>query len=185
MNGCLAYFQISSDGDWLEGTDYPELQIERQGDRVQIRLVDRFCRPSITSLFRIMQCVAQIGASQNTKMVWTFSAVAVDMSELTALLDRWAETHEPPVLSIIALTLGKRRHETRGMETLVGFELAATFDGPAQSRDAARTLARLARYALMHGGIAQGSVFEAVDGRLLHLNWQDCPSATHMVTIAL
>jgi hypothetical protein len=184
MDSHLALVDAAGNQTLLAVADYPELLFERHGDQVQIGLAGTSRRPSVKDLFKIMQWVAQHPGAAKTRLMWTFSSVAVDVSELPSLLDRWIETGEPPILSIIALEIGPHRHTTRGMDVLVGFELAAEFRDSSQSRDAARTLARLARFALMNGGLTADSRFESADGRLLHLNWRDAPGAIKMVTIA-
>jgi hypothetical protein len=119
------------------------------------------------------------------RLTWEFSSVAIQSTEIRALRDRWDETDEPPLLSIIDLQMGERRHATHGLAVFGGHELAVEFDDRERSRDAARILARLARHALMNGGLARNLGYEGLGGRPLRLVWPDEVCLPAMVTIVL
>lgn len=139
----------------------------------------------LDDVLTIFHSLTGFDASPGLVVVWRFSGLSTEVSQLPTLLARWQETGEPPLLSIIDLTLGHSRHFTRGMAAFVEFELAVIFHGPVYSRLAARNLARLARYALMHGGLSQDSCYEATDGSTMRLIWSDDASPENMVTIDL
>ena len=69
------------------------------------------------------------------------------------------------------------------MAAFTGLEFAVEFTDWARSREAARNLARLARDALIKGNIERTTKYEAIDGRLLRLLWQDGSQSPAMVTI--
>lgn len=116
---------------------------------------------------------------------WAFSSVEIASTELSGLLRRWEETGEPPVLSIMTVELGKEQHVTDGLAQFAGHELAVRFGNPDLTRKAARSLIRLARYALMTGGISRNVVYEEINGCALHLEWPNDGSDLNMVTIVL
>ena len=74
---------------------------------------------------------------------------------------------------------------TRGLEMFAGYELAVQFLAAEQSRDAARSLTRLTREALMNGRLVRNREYEGIDGRALHLDWSGPIEAPTMVTILL
>ncbi len=133
------------------------------------------------SLKGVMRWILQSHINDGAKLHWRFSSVVMPVVELANLLQRWDETGEPPLLSIIDLVVGEDQHLTGGMAAFVGYEIAAQFSTPEQSRDAARILGRVARHALMTGGLDRATVFEGFDGQALRLDW-DKPK---MVTIIL
>ena len=133
----------------------------------------------------VMKSVAQISTGELDCITWNFSGVSLATSTLSALLHRWRETDEPPVLSIIALNLGTKRHMTRGLESFIGCELAASFSYSAQSQQAARNLARLSRHALIAGKLDLDAYYEGTEGVRLQLVRESRPSSSDMVTIML
>ena len=169
----------------LDFGDDRGVAIERRGDEIWLGVTGKDARPSADSIYAIMESVASSAVSRDAKLVWLFSAVAVRVAELSLLLDRWRETGEPPLLSIIALDLADTRHVTVGLEAFCGFELAATFCDSCQSRDAARNLALLARHALMKGGLAPDAAYRAIDGRILRLEWSPTTTSPDLITIIL
>ncbi len=128
-----------------------------------------------------MQSADQSGAERDATLAWSFSPVMLRVADLTALLHEWDQTGDPPILSIISMTLGTDRHETKGLAGFIGYELAAHVATADTSRDAARNLARLARHALVNGGLDRSTAYEGVEGQQLHLDW----STPDMVTIRL
>jgi hypothetical protein len=133
----------------------------------------------------VMQCVASCVRDRDTRLVWTFSAVEIEIGDLPDLINEWWETDQPPVLAILALNLGKHRHTIGGAEAFIGRQLAAEFANPASSRDAARNLAILARYAMVNGTLDRHAVYEGVDRRVLTLKWSSDAESPAMVTIVL
>jgi hypothetical protein len=75
------------------------------------------------------------------------------------IVDRWVETGEPPVMSIIGFRIAENdsEHITVGLEPFVGGEIAVFYRNRAFERDALRDLARLVRHILM-GVKAEGSM---------------------------
>ena len=140
---------------------------------------------SAVYLKAVMQWVRRSQIDDGAKLHWQFSSVAVPVVEMANLLQRWDETGEPPILSIIDLVVGQDQHVTGGMADFVGYEIAARFGAPEQSRDAARILGRLARHALMNGGLDRAVAYEGFDGRALRLDWTECSDKPKMVTIIL
>jgi hypothetical protein len=181
----IAYLHLHNQEDGLCIVPSHDLLIERQDNIIRFGITEAAAPLTLRNIYSVMHLVAQSSIRRDTKLVWAFSSVAIEVAELPALLDRWDETREPPLLSIIALDLGKHRHVTRGMAALVGYEIAATFNESVHSHDAARNLARLARYAIMNSGLVVDAKYESVDGRLLNLDWCDHASSPAMVTILL
>lgn len=131
----------------------------------------------------VMHGIADCAVKSDTRLVWRFSSLSVSHAELCSLSTRWDETGEPPLLSFIGVDLGARRHLTRGMAAFIGYEIAAEFDDRSLARHAARNLARLARHALMHGGLAPDESYQATDGTRLGLTFADDDSLPKLVTI--
>jgi hypothetical protein len=146
------------------------------GDAAHIRLSD-------TRL--VMQCVASNIRDRDARLVWTFSAVEIEIGDLQGLIEEWREADQPPVLSIVALNLGKHQHTIGGAEAFIGHQLSAEFSNPASSRDAARNLAILARHAMVTGTLDRHAIYEGVDRRVLTLKWSSDAESPAMVTIVL
>jgi hypothetical protein len=110
-------------------------------------------------------------------LTFTFSDCQVPSAVAKGLLESWVETGEPPVLSIVKLQLGNQDagHLTHGLTAFAGLELAAEFHDEQHSQDAARDLARLARYVLMTGAIDTRKEFIGVNGTLEILEPHDPP----------
>jgi hypothetical protein len=140
---------------------------------------------TVSMLRSTMRSIALSRVSHDAMLIWAFSSVAIPVVDLARLLQRWDETGEPPVLSIIALDSQKNSHVTRGLAALVGHEFAVRFDRRSHVRNAARNLIRLARYAMMNGGLARDVIYEGVDGEVLRLEWADSATSPVMVTIVL
>jgi hypothetical protein len=170
-------------GDNLLPISGPGILVDRRDDAFYFGVsADKglLCSEKIRA---IMQTVAQGGLDQDARLVWLFSSVDVPVAQLDQLLARWVETGEPPLLSIIGLSLGDRRHCTRGMAAFVGYEIAVAFSDPLRSRNAARNLVRLARHAFINGGLDRSARYEAIDGTPLDLRWPDTTDAAFVVTI--
>ncbi len=139
----------------------------------------------LTTIHHVLRIAGASSGGIEFRLTWVFSSVAIQSTEIRALRARWDETGEPPLLSIIDLKMGDRRHVTHGLAAFAGHELTAEFSDPGRSRDAARVLVRLARHALMNGGLVREIAYEGLDGRPLHLVWPDEPPNAVMVTMAL
>lgn len=133
----------------------------------------------------VMHCVQASGVDRDAALVWSFSLVRVVVNALTDLQREWDESGQPPILSIIGLQFGDHQHEADGIRAFVGYRLAARFGDPAQSRDAARNLMRLARHAMVHDGLDPLTTYEGVDQRGLLLEWHPDTAAPDLVTIVL
>jgi hypothetical protein len=185
MNAFLASLDLGDGDHDYDFVTHHDLVIERHDNIVWLGVKETETKLTLKILHRIMQLVGHSAVRRDAKLMWSFSSVAIEVADLCALLDRWNETGEPPLLSIIALVLGDDRHVTRGMAAFVGYEIAAHFADPAQSRDAARNLARLARQAIINGGLAEDATYEAVDGHPLRIDWGHRDDAASMVNILL
>lgn len=139
----------------------------------------------LDDVYQVMRCVAQSVVAPDASLTWRFSSLSVRCAELEGLLARWEETREPPLLSFIGLDLSDRGHTTRGMTAFIDSELAVEFREPSRTRYAARNLARLARYALMRGGLSRDESYQATDGGLMHISWSDDATASKLITISL
>jgi hypothetical protein len=124
-----------------------------------------------------LAAAATFNAHDPAKLTFTFSDCQIPSAAAEGLMESWAETGEPPVLSIVKLRLGNQNagHMTRGLAAFAGLELAAEFRDEQYSRDAARDLARLARYVLMTGAIDARKEFIGVNGTLEILEPHDPP----------
>jgi hypothetical protein len=160
-----------------------ELVAARSGNSVCIGFASEDERLPLAVAHRIFTCAYALSADTTLKLTWNSSSIQTDSSELAALMRRWNETAEPPVLSIIGIELGEYRHATRGLTTFAGHELQARFPMADQSRDAARSLVRLTRYALTNGGIVRDCEYQCIDGSALRLDWPDEGAISSMVTI--
>ena len=140
---------------------------------------------TVARLKAVMQWVRRSHIDDGAKLCWQFSSVVLPVEDLDGLLQRWDETGEPPLLSIVDLIVGDDQHITGGMATFVGYEVATRFGAAEQSRDAARILGRLARHTLMTGGLDRATVFEGFDGQTLRLDWTECTGRPKLVTIIL
>ena len=160
-----------------------DLFVKRDGDALLLGIEHQTLTVSI--LRSTMRTIEQSRGADDATLVWAFSSVAIPVAGLTRLLRRWDESDEPPVLSIIGVDSKTNSHATRSLTALVGHELVARFDWSRQSRNAARNLVRLARYAMMNGGLARDVDYEGVDGEVLRLDWADGATSPVMVTIAL
>jgi hypothetical protein len=124
-------------------------------------------------------------------LTWAASSLVIPGTEVNVLLARWAESGEPPVLSIIDLELERRidggfEHRTIGLRPFADQEICARFGSVRESESAARILARLARHALSHGPISPGFRFFTPDRQLLTLEWNPSDNDNQtMVTIIL
>jgi hypothetical protein len=181
----FAYLDLRDRDDGLCLVPHQDLLIEWQGNIVRLGVNQVAAPLTLKSLYTIMQYVEQSAVRRDAKLVWSFSSVVIEVGDLRTLLDRWDETREPPLLSIIALDMGAHRHTTRGLAAFVGYELAAKFDNAGQSRDAARNLTRLARHAIMNAGLSADTIYEAIDGSPLCLDWSGNQASPAMVTILL
>lgn len=123
----------------------------------------------------LMMLLADLPADETTSLTFLFSGQTTQANDVPALLQQWNDTGDPPVLSIIALVLGAERvgHQTHGLAAFVGYELAAGFSDETFSRDAARDLARLARYILMSGDVRANQEFIGVNGSIVFLGPDD------------
>lgn len=185
MNIFFADLDLGDDDDEYALVPHQDLLIERQGNIVRLGVADTAAKLTLQIVHSIMQTVDQSTVRRDAKLIWSFSSVSIVVSDLRALLDRWDDSGEPPLLSIIALVLGEARHVTRGLAAFVGHEIAAQFADPKQSRDAARNLARLARYAIVNGGLAKDATYEAIDGHSLRIDWSHSNKPVSMVNILL
>jgi hypothetical protein len=172
---------------WLGADADPAL--ERTSDHVgtNVRLgVDK--GDALIGLLLVKSVMASIAENANDRdltLTWEFSQVSVAIVNLPILLDQWEDSGQPPVLSIVALELGKSSHHVRGVEAFAGHRLSVNFGDPAQSREAARNLARLARYALVNGAIDDQLAYEGVNGEILALRRIAGGRSTDVVTIIL
>jgi hypothetical protein len=162
-----------------------DLVIERQPGHVDLGTRADADWLTLTIIRHAAAWAAQAANLPGALLVWQFSQVAVPATALPALLERWDATGEPPVLSIIDFVLGEHTHTTCGMRAFVGHEIAVTFRLVVQARDAARTLARLARHAMMTGSLDTDVLFEAPGGQMLTLWLVWDPEAGNMVTATL
>ncbi len=140
---------------------------------------------SLTTIRHVLWIAEASSGDMQFRLTWHFSSVTIQSTDVRALRERWDETNEPPLFSIIDLKMGGRRHVTHGLAEFAGHELAAEFSDPARSRDAARVLARLARHALTNGGLVREIAYEGWDGHPLRLVWPDELGGSIMVTIIL
>ena len=99
--------------------------------------------------------IATAGFSQNNglRIKLLFSGVETRLADLQAIIDRWIETGEPPVMSIIGFRIAEKdsEHITVGLKPFVGGKLAVFCRNCVFERDALRDLARLVRHILMGG----------------------------------
>ncbi len=141
-------------------------------------------RLDIATIRAAMDAVGEAAFPANASLIWTFSQVTIPVGHVRGVLENWELADVPPVLSIVRLILGRTEHRTEGMSLFTGGELGARFSDGRSSRDAARNLARLARYAL-ENELDRERVYEGVDRRPLRLEWSADTSASVMVTIIL
>ena len=110
--------------------------------------------------------IATAGFSQNNglRIKLLFSGVETRLADLQAIVDRWVETGEPPVMSIIGFRIGENdsEHITVGLEPFVGGEIAVFYRNRVFERDALRDLARLVRHKLMGEKAEVGMRFDGV-----------------------
>lgn len=182
MNLVIAAFDIGRDVTIASSDLTPSLTVLRDEKLCSFGLRD--CRRLLLDdVHAIMRCVAKAGGALDKDLVWRFSSVSTKCAELGDILTRWDTTGEPPILSFIGLDLGDCRHTTRGLTAFFGYEIAAKFFDASTARHAARNLVRLARYALMHGGLSRAESYQATDGATLDLIWSDSPTSGNVVTI--
>lgn len=159
------------------------LVADQQDDHVRVGVLDHDELVTLALAREMFTWAAAASKDIEFRFVWMSSQVETASTDLSVLQCRWDETEEPPVLSIIALELGQRLHVTRGLAPFVGHEVAVRFAKFEQSRDAARSVVRLARAALMNGPIVRHCDYEGIDGRTLDLHWSDDGETPAMVTI--
>lgn len=119
----------------------------------------------IDDVYALFAAAAGMHARGPLTLKLLFSGVETVSSALRPIVDRWAETGEPPVISIIGFQIAveKQKHVTVGLEPFLGSELAVNYRDPISERDALRDLARLVRHVLM-GGLAEvGMQFAGVN----------------------
>jgi hypothetical protein len=162
-----------------------DLLAEKTDDHVRVGIDNNVDLLPLAVAHRIFACAASLSTDIDFKFLWISSSIETRSTELPGLIGRWNETEEPPVLSLLALELGEWRHLTRGLTMFAGRDLEVRFSQAERSRDAALSLARLARYALMTGVIARDRAYEGIDGRALRLDWHDDLKSSTMVTIVL
>ena len=183
MNTLVAFVDAGDDKVDYAFACHPDVLVEQVGGGIRLGVRGLDTRLTAATIRTIMKCAIDSRLGSNAKITWAFSSVAVSVGDLGAMLSRWDDTGEPPLLSIIALDIGADRHVTRGMAAFTGYEFAAQFSDSSQSRDAARNLARLARHALVTGDLRRDVDYEGIDGRPLQLMWHDISNAPRMVTI--
>jgi hypothetical protein len=140
---------------------------------------------SLATIRHVLSIAEALSGGIEFRLTWDFSSVAIPSTDIRALRERWDETDEPPLLSIIDLRMSTRHHITHGLAVFAGHELAVSFDEPERAREAAGALARLARHALMNGGLTRNLIYEGLDGKPLRLVWPDEPCSPAMVTMFL
>ena len=183
MNTDIARLELCG-SDGCAGISFPpKISAVNDGSNLNLAIEGANTRLTVAMIHAILLGVGRGGLRADAKIIWAFSSVEIVIRDLSVILERWRDTNEPPLLSIIALHLGDERHVTSGMAAFTGLEFAVEFTDWARSREAARNLARLARYALIKGNIERTTKYEAIDGRLLRLLWQDGPQSPAMVTI--
>lgn len=183
MNFAIADVELD---EWIELDKISagsRLAVRRDANVMRIGLHDSRGLLQLEDVRAVMLYIAQNVVTHGRRLVWLFSSRSVICTEFADLLTRWEETGEPPLLSFIGFDLGSRRHTTRGMAAFTGYEITADFLDPSRARYAARNLARLARHALMQGGLSRDEAYEATDGAILRLVWHDKESLPKLVTV--
>lgn len=183
MNTFIAFVDFGTDDGHHEFARHPDVLLEYVGHGARLSGRDPDTPLSASTIRTIMELAVDSRLSSTAQITWVFSSVVLSVCDIGAALSRWDDTGEPPLLSIIAIDIGHESHVTRGMAAFTGYEFAARFSDPSQSRDAARNLARLARHAMLMGELRQDADYEAIDGHPLRLTWQDSPGEPRMVTI--
>ena len=183
MNFVIAEVELDARielGKISEGT---RLVVRRDENVMRIGLHENCGVLRLEDVRAVMQYIDQNVVTPGLSFVWRFSSCSAMCTEFAELLTRWEETGEPPLLSFIGFDLGVRRHTTRGMAAFTGYEITADFLDPSRARFAARNLARLARHALMHGGLSRDEAYEATDGAIVRLAWPGQGSLPKLVTV--
>lgn len=126
--------------------------------------------PEIAFALRILDALSVVA---EVVLTWEHVNIAIEGHVARALLNRWSETEEPPALSIVSLELDVSqadafRHLSHGLRAFTGQEIAFEFVSLEDSQEAARLLARVIRYALMHGPVSEAASFRSLDGIQLH-----------------
>lgn len=159
---------------WSEAVPRVGMQVRAGGRVVKLVSMEERLHPALTvgHIRGALDILAAMPVRDVLEFRWTFSNVAIEPRDAASLLQRWVETGEPPVLSIIALHLEEilendRTHYTHGLHAFVGHELAISLQNGLRSRDAAGLLAKVARHALKRGPIAVGARFAGSDGTQL------------------
>jgi hypothetical protein len=124
------------------------------------------------------------------RLTWRTSEIVVESDMAGTLLTRWAETNEPPILNIVRICWDHSEATPETLTTLGLFpfvrqEIRVQFHPPHGDHYAARTLARLARHALMEGPIADGHKFAGIDGETLCAKHVHDNAAGTMINVRL
>lgn len=119
----------------------------------------------IDAVFTLFVASAGMHARGPFTIELLFSGIKTTSSALGAIVDLWAETGEPPVMSMIGfqIAVNKQKHVTVGLEPFLGSELAVNYGDPIFGHDALRDLARLVRHVLMGGQAEVGMQFAGVN----------------------
>jgi hypothetical protein len=167
---------LSADG--LRAVLPTSLIIEAQsGARVRFGHGSWDAQTQSSKLLHVQALFMALSDLKSASLTLLFSGQTIQSADAAGLVETWQETHEPPVLSIIALVLGEPQvgHMTHGLSSFVDYELSTRFSDPAHSRDAARDLVRLARYVLAHGDMRADQEMIGVNGPLTILEPTDQP----------
>jgi hypothetical protein len=184
VNTVIAYLELVADQN-INLAPPAGLIISRLDQRLRFAFDSPDMLLTIEVVRGIMDCINDRAPDGTGNVIWAFSSVAIPVADLCTILDRWNTTGEPPLLSIVALEIESNQLATRGLAAFIGYEIAARFGDQAKSRSAAQIVSRLARHALMHGGLAADAAYEAVDGQRLRLDWSARSAAQAVVTIVL
>jgi hypothetical protein len=140
---------------------------------------------------RVAITVLQYVASRRAcRLTWRTSEIVVESDIAGTLLTRWAETNEPPILNIVRICWDHNKATPETLTTLglfpfVGQEIRVQFHPPRDDHYAARTIARLARHALMAGPIADGHKFAGIEGETLRAQHVHDNAAGTMINVRL
>lgn len=118
----------------------------------------------ISDIFVLFTAIAASGPTRGLTVTLRFSGVQTPASDMANIVGRWAETSEPPVMTLIGFRAVENAssHITNGLTSIIGRELAVHYRSPKFERDALRDLARLTRHALMGGEVDAGMHFLGV-----------------------
>ena len=131
----------------------------------------------ISDIFVLFTAIAASGPTRGLTVTLRFSGVQTPASDIANIVGQWAETGEPPVMTLIGFRVAENAssHATNGLNSFIGRELAVHYRTPTFERDALRDLARLTRHVLMSGEVAAGMRFAGVTSDICFIDDHEAP----------